>query len=297
MRARVNGVELFFDVHGSGLRPAGEALADKPAVIVLHGGPGLDHTSLVEWLAPLTDALQLIYVDHRGHGRSARPPLETCTLEAMADDVEALRVHLGLTDVTLLGVSFGGMVALTHAVRHPGGAARLVLCATAPSGEFVEAAWRRATERATPEQMVEVAHVLRGTLRDDADLREAMRVLAPLYQHAPVDEPGPADRAIVHAAMLNRFFGVDAARYDVRDRLPGIRVPALVLTGRHDWICPPSQSAVLVDGLADVRQVLFERSGHRLHREENAKFTRVVREFVLDAARDVALAAGARRAR
>ena len=103
--------------------------------------------------------------------------------------------------------------------------------------------------------------------------------------------------AIVHAAMLNRFFGVDAARYDVRDRLSSIRVPALVLTGRHDWICPPSQSAVLVEGLPDVRQVLFERSGHRLHREENAKFTRVVREFVLDAARDVALAAGTRRGR
>ena len=108
MRARANG---------------GGQLMDKPTVMVLHGGPGLDHTSLVEWLAPLTDALQLLYVDHRGNGRSSRPPLETCTLEAMA------------------------------------------------SGEFVEAAWDRATERATPEQLVEVAHVLRGTLRDDAHLR------------------------------------------------------------------------------------------------------------------------------
>lgn len=280
MRAAVNGVDLYFDVHGAGLRPDGERLVDTPAVLVLHGGPGLDHTALVPWLAPLTTVCQLVYVDHRGNGRSSRPPLGACTLEAMADDVEGLRRHLGLRDVTVLGVSFGGMVALTHALRHPDGAARLILSATAPSFEFVDEARRLARERATPDQLVEVEHVLNGTFRDDAHLRAAFARIAPLYQHRNVAAPAP-DPSIVNAAMLNWFFAAGVGTYDVRPRLREIAVPTLVLTGRHDWICPPGQSAALLHALPDARQVVFEASGHRPHREENEAFLRVVREFVL----------------
>lgn len=280
MRAQVNGVELYFDVHGAGLGPDGERLVEKPAVLVLHGGPGLDHTTLVPWLAPLTADCQLVYLDHRGHGRSSRPPPAACTLEAMADDVEGLRRHLGLADVTVLGVSFGGMVALTHALRHPGGAARLILCATAPSREFVDEARRLARERATPEQLAEVEHVLAGTFRDDAHFREGFARIAPLYQRREAPASGP-DRTIVNAAMLNWFFATGVQAYDVRPRLREITAPTLVLTGRHDWICPPSQSAVLLRELPDVRQVMLEASGHRLQREENELFVRVVREFVL----------------
>lgn len=129
--------------------------------------------------------------------------------------------------------------------------------------------------------MVEVANVLNGTLCDEAHLRQAFGVLAPLYQRRFDPAQAGPDRTVLNVEMLNWFFSVGVKDYDVRDRLGKIAVPVLVLTGRHDWICPPSQSEALVWGLPDVRQVVFEESGHRLMREERRRFLDCVSEFAL----------------
>ncbi|MBV8166026.1 MAG: alpha/beta fold hydrolase, partial [Alphaproteobacteria bacterium] len=130
MRIAVNGVELFFDVYGSSLVPRGNELVDKPVIVALHGGPGMDHSQFVPWLTPIADAAQLILVDHRGNGRSSRPPVETRTLANMADDLEALRKALGLARIVVFGMSFGGMLALTYAATYPDSVAGLIACAT-----------------------------------------------------------------------------------------------------------------------------------------------------------------------
>ena len=135
MRIAVNGVELFFDVYGSGLGARGNELVDKPVIVALHGGPGIDHSQFVPWLTPIADAAQLILVDHRGNGRSSRPPVERRTLANMADDLEALRKALGLGRVVVFGMSFGGMLALTYAATYPDSVAGLIPCATAASNE------------------------------------------------------------------------------------------------------------------------------------------------------------------
>src|SRR3954468_21028877 len=171
MRARVNGVELFFDVHGSGLRADGARLIEKPVLVALHGGPGFDHSMFVPWLLPLTDIAQVVCVDHRGNGRSSRPPLETCTIDAMADDIEALRQHLGLEKIIPLGVSFGGMVALTYALKYPQSVAGLIAGVTAASHEFRASAMCAARQRGTPEQIAAAEALLAGRFADEAEAR------------------------------------------------------------------------------------------------------------------------------
>ena len=280
MRARVNGVDLFFDVHGSSLRADGERLVEKPVIIALHGGPGFDHSAFVPWLLPLADAAQIVCVDHRGNGRSSRPPVETCTLDAMADDVEALRELLGLGRVIVLGVSFGGMLALTYALAHPGSIAGLILGVTAASHAFVGSARAAVHARGTPEQIEAAETLLQGRFRDEAQCREGMALLGPLYQHRVPPGPPVPDRSILDLDMLNWFFSTGVHGYDVRPRLGEIKAPTLVLTGRHDWICPGDQSDELVAGIAGARQVIFEDSAHRPMREENDKFIAVIREFM-----------------
>ncbi len=281
MRIRVNGVDLFVDVHGPALGRREGAIVEKPVLLALHGGPGLDHANLVPWLAPLAEWVQILYVDHRGNGRSGRPPLEECTLDAMADDLEALRRRLGLGPLIVLGVSFGGMVGLTYALRHPAGVARLIACVTAASGHFVADARRLARERATPRQMEVVEHMLDGTFRDEAHFRDGFAVVAPLYEHRPDPaRDAAALPSVLNVAMLNWFFATEVKRYDLRARLGEVRAPTLVLTGRHDWICAPAHSETLVRGIPGARQVMFEESGHRVIKEENARFVRVVTEFI-----------------
>src|SRR5258708_36507253 len=86
MKLHVNGTELFFDVAGSELDVAAD-FRQKPTMIMLHGGPGFDHTYLRPWLDPMSGFARLIYIDQRGCGRSQRPSHEYYQLGIMADDI------------------------------------------------------------------------------------------------------------------------------------------------------------------------------------------------------------------
>ena len=111
MRARIRDTTIYFDVDGMGLVPDGDRMVDRPVLFVLHGGPGADHSYLKLRMAPLTDSAQLVYLDHRGAGRSDRGDASEWTLANHAADVDALRQHLGLERIVLFGTSYGGFVS------------------------------------------------------------------------------------------------------------------------------------------------------------------------------------------
>jgi proline iminopeptidase len=280
MRIAVNGVELFFDVYGSSLGPRGAELADKPVIVALHGGPGIDHSQFVPWLTPIADQAQLILVDHRGNGRSSRPAVETRTLANMARDLEALRETLGLGRIVVFGMSFGGMLALTYAVTYPDSVAGLIPCATAASNEALERALDGMHDLSSPEQREALARLRNGTVQSPADLDVVFAALARFYEYDPAKTPPGGFKPIADIDMLNWFFARDRRSYDVRAKLATITAPTLVLTGRHDKIAPPFASEEILKGIPHARQVMFEQSGHRLMREENAKFLQAVRDFI-----------------
>ena len=280
MRIAVNGVELFFDVYGSGLAARGNELVDKPVLVALHGGPGIDHSQFVPWLTPIADTAQLILVDHRGNGRSSRPPVETRTLANMADDLEALRKALGLGRIVVFGMSFGGMLALTYAATYPDSVAGLIPCATLASNEALERAFSGMHDMSSAEQRQALSRLRHGTVQSAADLDRIFGALAQFYEYDPQRTPPGGFKPIADIDMLNWFFAQARATYDVRARLAEITAPTLVLTGRHDKIAPPFASDEILKGIPQAKQEIFEESGHRLMREENAKFLQTVRNFV-----------------
>ncbi len=154
MRAKVRDTEIYFDVEGMGLVPDGPRMVEKPVAFVIHGGPGGDHTNYKPLLSPLADKLQLVYFDHRGQGRSARGPRETYTLENNVEDMEALRQHLGLGKIVVLGASYGGMVALTYATRYPENVSHLIAVVTSSTHQFLDRAKQILAERGTEEQQI-----------------------------------------------------------------------------------------------------------------------------------------------
>src|ERR671928_796126 len=105
-------------------------------LIVLHGGPGLDHTTFRPWLDPLGDEFRLLYVDERGQGRSERVDPETLSLEVFARDVDLLAEALGLDRFALLGHSFGAIVTTWHATE-VGTAAAYVISGGADASELM----------------------------------------------------------------------------------------------------------------------------------------------------------------
>jgi proline iminopeptidase len=107
----VNGERLFFDVEGAGLVPDGPVMRAKPTLLLLHGGPGFDHSSFKPAFSALADIAQIVYIDHRGNGRSSGDDPKRWTLTQWADDVKGLCDTLGIEKPIVYGVSFGGFVA------------------------------------------------------------------------------------------------------------------------------------------------------------------------------------------
>ena len=100
MYASIRGTQIFFDVDGPGFVPDGDRLKERPALFLLHGGPGGDHTGFRGAPAELRDVAQLVFVDHRGCGRSAQGSPADYTLDNNIDDLDSLRKTAGFNDVT-----------------------------------------------------------------------------------------------------------------------------------------------------------------------------------------------------
>lgn len=120
MRVMVNGVRLFVDIEGAGLVPDGPVMRQKPTLVLVHGGPGADHSLYKPAFSALSDICQIVYYDHRGCGRSEDGPRESWTLAQWGDDLKELCDTLGIEKPIVLGTSFGGFVAQAYATRHPG---------------------------------------------------------------------------------------------------------------------------------------------------------------------------------
>src|SRR6187399_413413 len=153
MKAKIRGTEIYFDVEGAGLVADGNTLREKPVAFAIHGGPGSDHTGLRTGFSPLSDRIQIVYFDHRGSGRSARGDKSKYTLEENVEDMEALRRYLGLGPIVSMGTSYGGMVAMAHAIKYPEAVSRLVLIVTAAHSGFVARSREIAKARGTPAQV------------------------------------------------------------------------------------------------------------------------------------------------
>ena len=165
MFASVRGTRIYFDVEGMGLVPDGATMRERPVAMVIHGGPGGDHSGFKPGFSPLAARMQLVYFDHRGQGRSDPADPATYTLDENVEDMEALRRHLGLGPIVSIGTSYGGMVAMAHAARYPDAVSHLVLIVTAAHGGFIPRAEAIVRERGTAEQQAVCETLWAGEFR------------------------------------------------------------------------------------------------------------------------------------
>ena len=266
MRAAVCGTELFFDIEGAGLVPDGAALREKRPALVIHGGPGGDHSGFKPAFTPLSEHLQLVYFDHRGQGRSARGDPALYTLDQNVEDMEALRRHLGLGPVVSIGTSYGGMVGMAHAARYPEAVSHLVLVVTAAHAGFIARAAEIVRERGTPAQQRVCETLWAGGFETPEALQAYYAVMGPLYSRRFDETQAGAvrGRSTPSPEPLNRAFGPDGflRRMDLRPELGRITAPTLILAGRHDWICAPEFSEEIHALLPGSRLRIFEDSSH-----------------------------------
>jgi proline iminopeptidase len=274
MQLRVNGATLFCETLGEGA-----------PCLCLHGGPGTDASGLRRSLAPLAEALglQLVFWDHRGHGRSEWVPVEQCTQDQLVADIEGVRQALGLGRVHVLGISWGGFLALMYAARHPASLRSLAVVGAAASGDFMRRAEDNARRQATPEQWTAYQGLWDGSLADDESFRRAFETIRPLYffdKRLAADSVAARGDTRYRLAVRRFVIEHEYARYDCRGELPRIACPTLVAVGRHDWICPVDQAEEIHRLVPASTLAVFEQSGHSPQVEEREAFTEALRELL-----------------
>ena len=283
MRAKIRDTEIYFDVNGAGLVPDGPRMVEKPVAFVIHGGPGGEHSGFKPALDPLTERMQLVYFDHRGQGRSARGPKESYTLDNNVEDMEALREYLGLDKIVLIGVSYGGMVALTYATRYPNHVSHLIAVVTSPNHRFLDRAKEIVAERGTPEQQAVCQFLWEGNFQTVEQMNYYYEVMGPMYSLTHDSEKAKERRArsISSPDAINEGFGGFLRTYDITDQLQKITAPTLVIGGRHDWICPPEFSELIASKIPNADLRIFEHSSHSVTADEHKAFIDAVRGFVV----------------
>jgi len=279
MRVKVGDVSLFFDVEGAKLRTDGAAMREVPTVLLLHGGPGFDHSNFKPDFSRLADIAQVVYLDHRGNGRSDRGDPAKWNLPQWGDDVRAFCDALEIVRPIVLGISFGGMVAMSYATRHPEHPAKLVLSSTAA---------RLSQDRSLAmfEQLggAEVREAARRFFENPGaeTIPDFQKKCLPVYNRNPMG-PEFTTRAVTNFDLTFEFFRHESHSYNFLPNLGRIKCPTLIAAGKLDPITPLADShdiaAAMAPGLA--RLEVFENAGHGAHRDEPDRFFKVLNEFIL----------------
>jgi proline-specific peptidase len=267
-------------------------------IIVLHGGPGLDHHEFGDYLDSLCSSqtghesqpgaqYRLILVDERAQGQSDPAPLESLSLEIMARDVSSLANALNLESYAVLGHSYGAFIALQHAVDYPGAAAGTIISNGLPSAKYLE---RVAENLANFEPLELRAQVTDSWAREktahtQADVSSIMNDQWAFQFGNPTDSRileyiQRTQGSVFAPDVLRHFANQEYGGIEVEARLSEVTQPVLIIGGRLDRTCVVEGSEAMATGIPNSSLVVLENSGHMTFVEEPETYLAAVRGFL-----------------
>ena len=278
MHIEINGAPIFFDTVGAKLAAVDGVMVERPSLLVMHGGPGFDHAPMRLFFDRFADSHQVIYIDHRGNGRSGGMP-DTWTLAQWGDDVYDFCRALGVERPAVYGLSFGGMVAMSYAARHPDHPASLILASTAATMDLA----------ATYDMMERLGGLdARGIAErfwSEPGLEAAaqyMAVCLPLYNPGGALSEAVRKLAILRTEVMFHFIRGEQRTMNLLPGLADVACPTLVMAGGLDPITPVACSRAIAAALPPERAelVVFDSAGHGVHRDEPERAEAVLRRFL-----------------
>lgn len=254
-------------------------------ILMLHGGPGLDHTQYRPWLDPLADRFRLVYVDLRSQGRSDLTDPATWSIERMAADVEELAGNLYLDSYAVLGHSFGSFVALRHAVDS-GRASHYVLLGSMASARWLNRIDSNLREF-QPEHLREQVEAAWDAEASVDSVDGFRRLLVDQLPFHFADPEGPALREFVSGVarmhlspdVLRTLANTDYGGIEVEAALPHIQAPVLVISAEWDRVAVPEAGWEIAEAVPNGECVLMKNAGHMMFVEKPDAVRRAIEEF------------------
>src|SRR5262249_20088434 len=268
------GAGLYYEIRGA---------KSSPPLLVINGGPGVDHTYMHSTLYPtsaldeLAGSRQVIFYDQRGVGKSpALKPGQSCTIADQVADLEALRAYLGYERMDIFGHSFGGYLAMAYAARYPQRIAHLILSGSSAPKAVDNVVLFEKVFPETNERMESIK------VTDEASKKaEFMAYLSMLF-YSPERRAGYLARVttINFNTEINELISKDAEKLDLTPELAKFHFPTLFITGRFDMNVAPVVAYKIHKAIPNSRLIVFEHSGHLPFYEEQKRFVRLVATFL-----------------
>lgn len=260
-----------------------ESLNSKPYVIMLSGGPGLNHSYYKDY-GCLQDVANIIFFDPRGCGLSDRANPETYTMDNNIDDIDCVRQFFKLDKVILLGKSYGAICALGYTLRYPHCVEKLVLAAGTPTNQSLETAKLNASKRDLSLAQQEVVKKLfSGDFTSDDDATYGMKSVSNLYSYKVrhnqlVSRPQP-EYPISHE-VINQGFSTFLRTFDFSNDLDKIQCSTLVLVGDEDWVTDKKYSIQMANAIQGSELIIFPSSDHSMESDVPEQFFSAIRQFI-----------------
>jgi proline iminopeptidase len=284
-----HGVMIYYSIIGKG----------EPLLIV-HGGPGASHDYFLPYLLPLARTNRLIFIDERGSGQSEK--LENAadyTVENMVEDVEAVRKELNLGKISLLGHSYGGVLALAYALKYQQNLSHLILCSTFHSTSAMNEVFKKIEAKMDPALLKRIQGMekegLFGHGKDFERNRYTQEYMVAawgegyfpyLYQNHPDPNYDPVANGVTSWDLYREMWGSDGEfiidgnlkSVEYGDRLSTISVPTLITAGDNDE-CDPSLSREMNEKIKGSKIVIFPKSGHMTFVDQPSLFISTINGF------------------
>lgn len=284
------GVLIYFTAMGKG-----------DPLLILHGGPGASHDYFLPYLLPLMRDNRLIFIDERGSGRSQKMEQPSAyTVENMVEDVESVRKALNLGKISLLGHSYGGVLAQAYALKYQENLARLILCSTFHSTEKMNRVFREIKNKMSPELLTRIDNMEKEGLyghgpvyaknKYTGDYMEAAwgeGYFPYLYQNRPDPNYDPVANGNMSWDLYREMWGsngefiIDGNLKSVEyaGKLPNLKIPTLITVGDNDE-CAPSLSKEMHDLIPGSKLVIFPESGHMTFVDQPDLFMKTINDFL-----------------
>lgn len=274
----VNDVELFYRVIGDG----------EP-LVVLHGGPGLDHNYLLPQMEELAKQHRLIFYDQRGTGGSSTDfDSSAITIESFVNDLEGIRKAFNLETVNLLGHSWGGLLAMYYAIKHPDKLKSLILAnPMPPTSEFLGSFMANINRNRTSADSLALAEITASEQFAD-NSPDAVEIYLRLWFRAYFHDQALSDSLsleLVQATaangqtISNLFFQRLLMNYNIYDQLSAVKCPTLVIHGDSDPI-PLDYVRKIHETIENSHFVLLDNCGHFPYIETPKKFYSAITDFL-----------------
>ncbi|HEY6963448.1 MAG TPA: alpha/beta hydrolase [Gaiellaceae bacterium] len=264
MRVEANGIGLFVDVDGAKLRYEGHELRERPTAVIVHTGPGNDHSPYKQHLGPrLAEELQVVYLDLRGFGRSDLSEPSKWNTEQWSSDIRALIDVLGIERPALVGAGWGAYTAIRFAQRWPDALSKLVLVnpaarivvprivarfdelAGAAAGEAAFNFYEYPSEQSIAEYMRECFHVTVGAGNAQTLLLSQMWTWT----------------------VAVEWIANEARTLDLRPGLGAITAPTLICAGTDDPQYPRASIEEVVEGIPHATVRWYDGARHSIFRD------------------------------